>query len=159
MAGKKKKQVEPAIAVNKKATFEYFLEETFEAGLVLHGWEVKSLRDKKINIGESYILLKNGEAWLFGAQITPLLTVSTHYTPDPTRSRKLLLHKGQLAEIFAGVQRNSYTCIPVRMYWVRGRAKILIALAKGKQQQDKRATVKERDWAREKQRLARVQNR
>mgnify|MGYP001147843589 CR=1 FL=1 len=159
MAGKKKNAPEPAIAVNKRASFDYFLEETFEAGLVLEGWEAKSLRDKKLSIAESYIILKNGEAWLLGAQITPLKTVSTHYTPDPTRTRKLLLHKDQLARIFSGVQRNSYTCIPVRVYWVRGRAKILIALAKGKQQQDKRAAAKNRDWAREKQRLTRVSNR
>ena len=156
MAGKKKKAPEPAIAVNKRASFDYFLEETFEAGLVLEGWEVKSLRDKKLSIAEAYIVLKDGEAWLLGAQITPLRTVSTHYTPDPTRTRKLLLHKEQLAKIFASVQRTGHTCIPVRVYWVRGRAKILIALAKGKQQQDKRAAEKNRDWAREKQRLSRV---
>ena len=159
MAGKKKKAPEPAIAVNKRANFDYFVEETFEAGMVLEGWEVKSLRDKKLNIGESYVLLKGGEAYLLGAQITPLITVSTHYTPDPTRTRKLLLHKGQLAKIFASVARNGYTCIPVRVYWVRGRAKILIALARGKQQQDKRAAEKDRDWSREKQRLSRAQNR
>lgn len=159
MSGKKKKTPESAIAVNRRASFDYKLEDTFEAGLVLNGWEVKSLRDKKITIGESYVLLKDGEAWLFGAQITPLKTVSTHFIPDPTRTRKLLLHKEQLAKIFAGVQREGYTCVPVRIYWVRGRAKLLIAMAKGKQQQDKRSAAKERDWAREKQRLARVKNR
>ncbi|HBF07300.1 MAG TPA: SsrA-binding protein [Gammaproteobacteria bacterium] len=156
MAGKKKKAPEPAIAVNKRASFDYFLEETFEAGLALEGWEVKSLRDKKLSIGESYIVLKGGEAWIVGAQIVPLKTASTHITPDPTRTRKLLLHKAELAKIFSGIQRNGYTCVPVRVYWVRGRAKILIALAKGKQQQDKRAAQKDRDWSREKQRLARV---
>ena len=159
MAGKKKNAPEPAIAVNKRANFDYFIEETFEAGMMLEGWEVKSLRSKKLNIGESYVLLKDGEAYLLGAQITPLPTVSTHYTPDPTRTRKLLLHKEQLAKIFASVARNGYTCIPVRVYWVRGRAKILIALARGKQQQDKRAAVKDRDWSREKQRLSRAKNR
>ena len=156
MAGKKKKAPEPAIAVNKRASFDYFLEETFEAGLALEGWEVKSLRDKKLSIGESYIVLKGGEAWIVGAQIVPLKTASTHITPDPTRTRKLLLHKAELAKIFSGIQRNGYTCVPVRVYWVRGKAKILIALAKGKQQQDKRAAQKDRDWSREKQRLARV---
>jgi len=147
------------IAINKRAKFDYHLEESFEAGMVLEGWEVKSLRAKKLNIGESYVVLKDGEAFLVGAQITPLPTVSTHVNADPTRTRKLLLHRRELATLFGGVKRAGYTVIAVRAYWIRGRAKLLVALAKGKQQRDKRASEKDRDWAREKQRLSRVKNR
>lgn len=143
------------IAVNRKARHDYFLEERFEAGLVLLGWEVKSLRAGKCNLAESYIMLKDGEAWLFGCRIEPLQSASTHVDADPLRSRKLLLHRRQLAQVFAGVQRDGYTCVPVSMYWDRGRAKLEIALAKGKQKFDKRATEKERDWSRQKQRLMR----
>lgn len=143
------------IAVNRKARHDYHLEETFEAGLVLLGWEVKSLRAGKCNLAESYVMLKDGEAWLFGCRIEPLTTASTHIVPEPLRNRKLLLQRRQLSQIFAGVQRDGYTCIPVSMYWDRGRAKLEIALAKGKQNFDKRATEKERDWSRQKQRLLR----
>jgi SsrA-binding protein len=143
------------IAVNRKARHDYHLEETFEAGLVLLGWEVKSLRAGKCNLAESYVMLKDGEAWLFGCRIEPLTTASTHIVPEPLRNRKLLLQRRQLSQIFAGVQRDGYTCIPVSMYWDRGRAKLEIALAKGKQNFDKRATEKERDWSRQKQRLMR----
>ncbi|MCC1497050.1 SsrA-binding protein SmpB [Alcanivorax sp. 1008] len=143
------------IAVNRKARHDYHLEETFEAGLVLLGWEVKSLRAGKCNLAESYVMLKDGEAWLFGCRIEPLSTASTHISPEPLRNRKLLLQRRQLSQIFAGVQRDGYTCVPVSMYWDRGRAKLEIALAKGKQNFDKRATEKERDWKRQKQRLMR----
>jgi SsrA-binding protein len=143
------------IAVNRKARHDYFLEEKFEAGLVLLGWEVKSLRAGKCNLSEAYIMLKDGEAWLFGCRVEPLQTASTHVIPDPLRNRKLLLHRKQLSQIFAGVQRDGYTCVPVSLYWDRGRAKLEIALAKGKQKFDKRATEKERDWSRQKQRLMR----
>jgi SsrA-binding protein len=143
------------IAVNRKARHDYHLEEKFEAGLVLLGWEVKSLRAGKCNLAEAYVMLKDGEAWLFGCRIEPLQTASTHVAADPLRNRKLLLHRRQLAQIFAGVQRDGYTCVPVSLYWDRGRAKLEIALAKGKQKFDKRATEKERDWGRQKQRLMR----
>lgn len=143
------------IAVNRKARHDYHLEEKFEAGLVLLGWEVKSLRAGKCNLTEAYVTLKDGEAWLFGCRIEPLQTTSTHVVADPIRSRKLLLHRRQLSQIFAGVQRDGYTCVPVSLYWDRGRAKLEIALAKGKQKFDKRATEKERDWGRQKQRLMR----
>jgi len=159
MAGKKKKAPNDAIAINKRVRFDFFIDETFEAGLVLEGWEAKSLRAKKLNIGESYITLKNGEAFLFGAQITALPTASTHINPDPTRTRKLLMHRAELSKIFSSVQRAGHTCVPIKVYWVRGRAKILVGIARGKQKVDKRAAVKERDWSREKQRLSRLKNR
>lgn len=143
------------IAVNRKARHDYHLEQTFEAGLVLLGWEVKSLRAGKCNLAESYVMLKDGEAWLFGCRIEPLGTASTHIVSEPLRNRKLLLQRRQLSQIFAGVQRDGYTCVPVSMYWDRGRAKLEIALAKGKQNFDKRATEKDRDWNRQKQRLLR----
>lgn len=143
------------IAVNRKARHDYHLEEKFEAGLVLLGWEVKSLRAGKCNLAEAYVMLKDGEAWLFGCRIEPLQTASTHVVADPLRNRKLLLHRRQLSQLFAGVQRDGYTCVPVSLYWDRGRAKLEIALAKGKQKFDKRATEKERDWGRQKQRLMR----
>ena len=142
-----------AIAVNKKARFDYFIEDTFDAGLVLQGWEVKSLRAGRIQLRESYILLKDREAWLFGAHITPLPTASTHISPDPTRSRKLLLHREQIAKLIGAVERKGYTIIPTRMFWSRGKAKLVIGLAKGKRQHDKRAAEKERDWNREKHRV------
>ena len=140
------------IALHKKAKFDFFIEERFEAGMVLEGWEVKSLRAGKINLTESYVLLKDGEAWLFGAQIMPLMTASTHINPDPLRSRKLLLHQRQLASLFGSVQKKGQTCIPLAMYWKNGKVKCEIALAKGKQNFDKRASEKEKDWQREKQR-------
>lgn len=150
----KHKKTPPArIAENRRARFDYFLEEFFEAGLVLQGWEVKSLRAGRANLSESYILLKDGEAWLFGCRIEPLNTASTHIKPDPVRTRKLLLHQRELGKVFGAVQRKGYTCVPVNLHWSKGRAKCDIALAKGKQSQDKRATQKERDWKRQKQRL------
>lgn len=143
------------IAVNRKARHEYHLQDRFEAGLVLEGWEVKSLRAGKCNLAEAYINLKGSEAWLFGCRIEPLSTASTHITPDPLRTRKLLLHRRELAQLFRGVEREGYTCVPLSLYWDRGRAKLEIALAKGKQKHDKRASEKERDWNRQKQRLMR----
>ncbi|WP_111658094.1 SsrA-binding protein SmpB [Isoalcanivorax indicus] len=143
------------IAVNRKARHDYHLDDRFEAGLVLEGWEVKSLRDGRCNLSEAYITLKDGEAWLFGCRIEPLGTASTHINPDPLRLRKLLLHQRELGRIFAGVQKEGYTCVPLSLYWSRGRAKLEIALAKGKQKFDKRATEKERDWNRQKQRIMR----
>jgi SsrA-binding protein len=153
MSKKKPKIPDNNIALNKKARHDYFIEEDFEAGMVLEGWEVKSLRAGKVQIRDSHVIVKNGEAWLLGALITPLPTVSTHYTPDPTRTRKLLLHKQELDKLIGAVERKGYTLVPLFMYWIRGRAKIKIGLAKGKQKHDKRAAEKQRDWQREKQRL------
>lgn len=157
MASKKQKQGEQSstIGLNKKARHDYFIEERFEAGLALQGWEVKSLRAGRLQLSDSYVMLKNSEAYLLGALITPLPTASTHIHPDPTRTRKLLLHRDQLSRLIGAVERKGYTLIPLAMYWKNGRAKLEIALAKGKQTHDKRATIKDRDWERQKQRLLR----
>lgn len=144
-----------SIAMNRKARHDYHIEERFEAGLVLEGWEVKSLRAGRSNLSEAYVYLRDGEAWLFGCRIEPLTSASTHINADPVRSRKLLLHQRELGRVFSGVQKEGHTCVPLSLYWVRGRAKCEIALAKGKQKFDKRATEKERDWNRQKQRLMR----
>ena len=141
------------IVLNKKARHDYQLGEKFEAGLVLEGWEVKSLRAGKVQIRDAYILIKDGEAWLLGAVITPLATASTHITPDPQRTRKLLLKREELNRLVGAVERKGYTVVPTAMYWKRGRAKLEIALAKGKQLHDKRATEKDRDWQRDRQRI------
>lgn len=141
------------IAVNRKVLHDYFIEDRFEAGLVLQGWEVKSLRAGHIQLDQSYILLKRGETWLFGASITPLKTVSTHITPEPQRSRKLLLHQRELNKLLGNVERRGYTIVPLHLYWKNNRVKLEIGLAKGKKLHDKRATEKERDWQRQKQRL------
>jgi SsrA-binding protein len=143
----------PTIALNKRARHEYFIEETQEAGLALQGWEVKSLRAGKAQITEGYVLVKNGEAWLLGAHITPLLTVSTHVVADPTRTRKLLLHRAELDRLVGAVERKGYTVVPLQLYWKKGKAKLEIGLAKGKKAHDKRATEKDRDWQREKSRI------
>jgi len=161
MAAKKSKKKNKAsnntIAKNRQATHDYFVEERFEAGLVLQGWEVKSLREGRIQLKESYVLIKRGEAWLSGAHVSPLLSASTHVVPDNIRSKKLLLHKRELSRLIGAVERKGYTLIPLSMYWVRGRAKLEIGLAKGKQLHDKRATSKERDWQREKARIMKHQ--
>ncbi len=143
------------IALNKKARHDYALEERLEAGLALEGWEVKSLRAGRVQLRESYVLIKDAEAWLFGTHISPLTSASTHVHPDPTRTRKLLLHRSELNKLIGAVERKGYTLVPLAMYWKRGRAKLEIALAKGKKAHDKRATEKERDWQREKQRILR----
>ena len=156
MARKSNKPGSNSIAVNKKARFDYFIEETFEAGVVLQGWEVKSLRAGKGQITETYVLVRDGEAWLLGAHITPLNTVSTHYTPEPTRSRKLLLNRRELDRLQGLVDRQGYTLVALELYWKNGRVKAAIGLAKGKKQQDKRASIKERDWQRDKERMMKV---
>ena len=156
--GKKKinsKNSSSTIALNKKARHDYFIEDRFEAGLVLQGWEVKSLREGHAQLTESYIVINNSEAWLFGFHISPLLSASTHITPDPTRTRKLLLHRRELDRLIGAVERKGYTLVPLALYWKKGRAKLEIALARGKHNQDKRATDKDREWARSKQRLLR----
>ncbi|WMS89048.1 SsrA-binding protein SmpB [Pleionea litopenaei] len=150
---KKKKTPDNVIVQNKKARHDYFIEDTFEAGLVLEGWEVKSLRASKVNLSDSYIFLKDGEAWLLGCHISPLQTVSSHITPNPTRYRKLLLHNRELAKLFGAHQRQGYTIAALKLYWVKNRVKLEIGLAKGKKLHDKRATEKEREWNRAKQRV------
>ena len=154
MSGKQKaKNSGSTIALNKRARHEYFIEETFEAGLVLQGWEVKSLRESKVNLSEAYVLMRDGEAFLFGCHISPLPTASTHINPDPVRTRKLLLHQRELGQLFGSVAKKGLTCVPLKLYWKRGLVKCEVALAKGKKLHDKRATEKTRDWNREKQRL------
>ena len=155
MAAKKTKPArgESTIALNRQATHEYFIEERYEAGIVLMGWEVKSLRAGKLQLKESYVVIKSGEAWLLGSHISPLSSASTHVTADPTRTRKLLLHGHELSKLIGLVERKGYTLIPLAMYWNKGRAKLEIGLAKGKQLHDKRAVEKDRDWQREKQRI------
>lgn len=141
------------IALNRKARHDYFIEETYEAGIVLQGWEVKSLRAAKANLTDSYVLLKDGEAWLLGCNVSPLPTVSTHIHPDATRTRKLLLNQRELNKLYGSVEREGYTAIVLSLYWKGGLAKAQIALAKGKKQYDKRASEKDRDWQRQKQRI------
>ncbi len=148
-----KKPTERSIATNKKAFHDYTIEERFEAGLVLEGWEVKSLRAGRIQLKESYVILKNGEAWLIGAHISPLTTASTHIHPDPIRTRKLLLHERELSKLFKAKEREGYTIVALDLHWLRNRVKVEIALAKGKKEHDKREATKQHDWAREKQRL------
>jgi SsrA-binding protein len=150
-----KKDPERLIAENRKARYDYFIEERLEAGLVLEGWEVKSMRAGKAQIAEGYVYLKDGEAFLFGAQITPLNTTSTHVVAEPKRTRKLLLNKAELSRLLGSVERKGYTLVPLDLHWKNGRAKLDIGLDKGKKQHDKRATEKERDWQRDKSRLLR----
>lgn len=150
---KEKKSTTASIVNNKKARFEYFIEEEFEAGLVLQGWEVKSLRAGKINLTDAHVIIKKGEAWLLGAQIQPLSTASTHIIADPIRTRKLLLSRRELNKLIGQVERQGYTIVPLSLYWQKNLVKTKIALAKGKKTHDKRDTVKARDWQREKARI------
>lgn len=160
MARSKKKPKTPdnTIVRNKKALHDFFVEETFEAGLALQGWEVKSLREKKVQLVDSYVLIKGGEAWLLGCNITPLNTASTHVVAEPGRTRKLLLHRKELAKLFARTQQKGSTCVATRLYWKGHLVKCQISLAKGKQKHDKRATDKEREWNIQKQRILRHGN-
>lgn len=152
---KKKPNNDNVIARNKRATFDYQLLESFEAGVALEGWEVKSLRMGKAQLTDSYVLMKDGDAWLLGAQITPLDTVSTHFVSDPIRTRRLLLHRKELAKIQAAVSQKGLTCVCTQLYWKGHLVKARIALAEGKKSHDKRDTEKERDWNRQKQRIVR----
>lgn len=149
----KNKSTTRTIAENRKARHNFFIEEDFEAGIALEGWEVKSLRAGRANLTESYAILKNGEAWLLGAHIAPLPSASTHVHADPVRSRKLLLHRRELDRLVGAVERKGYTLVPLSLYWQRGRTKLKLGLAKGKKQHDKRATDKDRDWKRQKERI------
>jgi SsrA-binding protein len=141
------------IAVNKRARFEYHIEERLEAGIALEGWEVKAMREGRVQFADSYVLLKDNEAFLFGCRVNPLPTTSTHITPDPVRTRKLLLHRREVDGLFVAVDRRGYTVIPTAMYWSRGKVKVEIGLAKGKRQHDKRKDAKDRDWERQKGRI------
>ena len=141
------------IALNKKARHDFHIEDRFEAGLVLQGWEVKSLRDGRAQLKESYVVLKEGEAWLIGCHVSPLPSASTHVKTDPVRSRKLLLNRSELNRLVGLVERKGYTLVPLAMYWKKSRAKLEIGLAKGKRQHDKRASDKDRDWQRQKERI------
>lgn len=142
------KQNSATIVTNRKARFEYFIEEEFEAGLVLLGWEIKSLRAGKVNLSDAHVFVKNGEAFLIGAQMQPLSTTSTHLYPDSLRTRKLLLNRRELNQLIGSVERQGYTLIPMSLYWKNNHVKMRVALAKGKKTHDKRETVKDRDWAR-----------
>ena len=153
------KDKEPPIAVNRKARFDYFIEETYEAGISLLGWEVKSMRAGKAQVAEAYVYLKNGEAYLFGAHLNPLISASTHVNTDPTRTRKLLLQRRQLDHLVGAVERQGYTLVPLELYWKDGRAKLAVGLAKGKKQHDKRATDKDRNWQRDKSRIMKAMRR
>jgi SsrA-binding protein len=143
----------PTIVLNRKARHDYFIEANYEAGIALEGWEVKSLRAGRGQINEGYVIIQQGEAWLFGAHITPLATASSHIAPDPTRTRKLLLHRQELDKLIGLVERSGYTLVPLALFWKSGRVKVDVGLAKGKKQHDKRDSEKERDWKREKERL------
>ncbi len=149
MSTKAEKPAPALIAKNRKAWHDYFIEQKFEAGLVLEGWEVKSLRTGHAQLKESYVVVTDGEIFLVGAHFSPLITASTHVRPDPTRTRKLLLNRAEINKLIGSVERKGYTLIPLELYWKRGRAKLEVALAKGKQLHDKRASIKKRESDRE----------
>jgi SsrA-binding protein len=143
------------IALNKRARHDYSIDERFEAGIALEGWEVKSLRAGKVQIVESYILLKDNEAFLFGALITPLPTASTHISPEPQRSRKLLLHRTELNRLIGAVERKGFALVPTALYWKNGKVKLELGVARGKKAHDKREAEKDRDWQRQKAQIMR----
>jgi SsrA-binding protein len=149
----KSKTSDNTIATNRIARHDYFIEDDLEVGISLEGWEVKSLREKNLQLKESYVQVKNGELTIIGAHISPLNTVSTHIKPDPTRTRKLLAHRREIDRLTGMVERKGYTLVALSAYWVRGRAKLKIGLAKGKKYHDKRATEKDRDWKLDKARI------
>ena len=144
-----------SIAQNRKAFHDYFVEERYEAGLVLEGWEVKAIRAGRIQLGDGYVLVRKGALWLVGAHISPLPTVSTHFVPDPTRSRKLLMHAEEIQRLIGKVEQRGYTLIPLDMHYKKGRIKLEIGLARGKLKHDKRAAERDREWERDRQRLLR----
>jgi SsrA-binding protein len=148
-----------SIVENRKAYHDYFIEEKFEAGLALEGWEVKAIRAGRVHLKEAYVVVKAGELFLIGAHLTPLVSASTHVQPDPTRTRKLLLHRNEIHQLIGKVERAGYTLAPLDLHYTRGRVKLLVGLARGKRQYDKREAEKERDWNREKQRLLRQRTR
>jgi SsrA-binding protein len=156
MAKQAKEDGKALIAENRKARHDYFIEDRYEAGLALMGWEVKSLRAGRAQLTEAYVFIRAGEIFMMGAHLSPLNSVSTHVTADPTRTRKLLLNRAEIDRLVGAVEREGYTIVPLELYWNHGRAKVRIGLAKGKKQHDKRATEKERDWQRDKARVLRV---
>ncbi|HVK56089.1 MAG TPA: SsrA-binding protein SmpB [Burkholderiales bacterium] len=144
-----------SIAQNKKAFHDYFIEEKFEAGIVLHGWEVKAIREARVQLKEAYVIVGKGELFLIGSHISPLPTASTHIDPDPVRTRKLLMHAEEISKLIGKVERAGYTLVPLDLHYKGGRIKLEIGLAKGKKQHDKRESEKDREWQRERQRLLR----
>jgi SsrA-binding protein len=160
MAAKKggKKSPDNQIAQNRKARHDYFVDETIEAGLELQGWEVKSLREGRAQIGEAYVMMRGNEAWLVGAHFSPLASTSTHVKADPTRSRKLLMHRGELDRLIGLVERKGYALVPLNLHWRKGRVKLDVGLARGKKQHDKRQTKKDQDWQRQKARILKHSN-
>jgi SsrA-binding protein len=144
-----------SIAQNKKAFHDYFIEERFEAGMALEGWEVKAIRAGHVQLKEAYVVVKGAEIYLIGCHVTPLTAASTHIQPDPTRTRKLLLHAEEIRKLIGKVERAGYTLVPLDLHYTRGRVKLEVGLAKGKKQHDKREAEKDKDWKREQQRLMR----
>jgi SsrA-binding protein len=151
----KAETTERVIAENRRARYDYYIEERLEAGLALEGWEVKSMRAGRAQLSEAYVYVRNGEVFLIGAHLSPLRSTSTHKPADPVRTRKLLLHRNEIDHLVGATERRGYTVVPLELYWKQGRAKLQIGLAKGKKQHDKRATEKDRDWQRDKARLIR----
>jgi SsrA-binding protein len=156
MAKDTKEDGKALIAENRKARHEYFIEDRYDAGLSLMGWEVKSMRAGRVQLTESYVVIRGGEMFLIGAHMSPLNSASTHVVADPTRSRKVLLNRVEIDRLVGAVERDGYTLVPLELYWKQGRAKLRVGLAKGKKQHDKRATEKDRDWQRDKARVLRV---
>ena len=153
MGKKKSKSSDNTIARNRVARHDYFIEDEIEVGLVLEGWEVKSLRNGSLQLKESYVMIQNGEIWLTGAHISPLNSASTHIQPNPTRNRKLLAHRNEIDRLVGMVERKGFTLIALAAYWSRGRAKLKLGIAKGKKAHDKRASIKDRDWKRDQARI------
>jgi len=147
-----------SIVENRKAFHDYFIEQRFEAGIALEGWEVKAIRAGRAQLKEAYVIVSNGELFLIGSHISPLTSASTHFIPDPTRTRKLLLHAEEISRLIGSVERDGYALVPLNLHYKGGRVKLEIGLAKGKRQYDKRQTEKEKDWRREQQRLLRLKN-
>lgn len=155
----KDKRGSATIALNKRARHEYHIDQHFEAGIALQGWEVKSLRAGRVNLGDAYAIVKSGEIFLFGASIVPLISASTHVVADDRRTRKLLLHREEIDKIIGAIERKGYTLVPLTMYWKNNHVKLDLGVARGKQEHDKRDSERERDWQREKQRAMRARNR
>jgi SsrA-binding protein len=153
MGKKKKPSPDNSIAQNRVARHDYFIDDDIEVGMVLDGWEVKSLRAGSLQLKESYVMVKNGEMWLIGAHISPLSSASTHVNPDPRRTRKLLAHRSEIDRLAGMMDRKGYTLVALSAYWIRGRAKLKIGIAKGKKAHDKRSSLKERDWKRDQARI------
>ncbi len=152
----KERETPALIADNRKARHDYFIEDRYDAGLSLQGWEVKAMRAGRVQLKEAYVIIRKGEAFLHGAHLSPLTSASTHVIPDPIRNRKLLLKRDELDTLVGAVEREGYTLVPLELYWKHGRAKLKFGLAKGKKQHDKRASEKDRDWQRDKSRLMRL---